>query len=123
MKIFVDDIRVAPNHYDLVFRTGEDFINWLKDNSDKHIDLISLDHDLGEGIMDGYELVKQMVDICFSCCVIQFHTDNITGFLNMYHYLKSANKAGVINVPKLRKQKVNCINGVETIAPYNVTGI
>lgn len=76
----------------MLFRTAEAFIEYLAYNPDTKIGILSLDHDLGEDIMDGYDLVKQLYhqfpDI--SIKEVRLHTDNYVGFENMYRYLVSA---------------------------------
>lgn len=122
MKVFVDDIRKAPEKYDLVFRNGEDFLKWKEENEDVRIQLLSLDHDLGEYCIDGYDIVKKLVsDHVFNIDIIQFHTDNIVGMKNMYMYLRSAKVAGVIpETTNIIKRKVVCIDGNEHFASYDV---
>lgn len=119
MKIFLDDLRLAPEKYDLIFRTGEELIQWVSENPDTTVELLSLDHDLGEGILDGYEMVKQMVELPNKIKRIQFHTDNLIGLRNMFWYIKNAHKHGLLpELKQLRPQKVICIDGEETIASY-----
>ena len=119
MKIFIDDIRLAPEKYDLVFRTGESFLAWLKNNTSEQIELVSFDHDLGLDVIDGYELVKRMVEVPNQIERIQFHTDNLVGLKNMYMYIKNAQKYGLMpNLKKLRPKKIICIDGIETISNY-----
>lgn len=119
MKIFVDDIRAAPSKYNKTFRTAEDFIKWLHENKDTCVSTLSLDHDLGENVMDGYQLVKTLVDIPNYIQRIQFHTDNMIGLKNMYMYLKNAKDAGVLpNLISVSPRKYIVINGVETVHPY-----
>lgn len=121
MKIFVDDIRLAPASYDKTFRTGEAFIQWLKENPNTEVSLLSLDHDLGQDIMDGYTLTKELVGLDNNIKNVQLHTDNMVGFKNMYYYLHNAKKHGMLpNMNNIYNYKVNCIDGIETIAPYKV---
>lgn len=93
MKVFIDDLRKLPDDFDLLFRSGEDFIHYLIKNPNQHFELISFDHDLGEFNINGYELIKELVnnnEIKFTFDKIQFHTSNIIGFENMWHYLYNA---------------------------------
>ena len=73
---------------------------------------MSLDHDLGEGVMTGYDLVKKLVDIFPKIDRITLHTDNNIGFRNMYIYLANARREHVIP-PELviEKQKFNLYDG------------
>lgn len=95
MKIFVDDIRLQPPDFTL-YKTAEDFLDFLV-NFEGTIDVLSLDHDLGLDVMNGYDLVKKIVELNPKIDKIQFHTSNIVGYKNMYSYLLSAKKADVIN--------------------------
>ena len=93
MKIFLDDLRPVPDEFDLVFRSGKALLKYLKGNPNQHYELISFDHDLGENTLTGYDVVKEIVndsEIKFTFDIIQFHTANIVGFKNMYHYLVNA---------------------------------
>ncbi|WP_307976742.1 cyclic-phosphate processing receiver domain-containing protein [uncultured Streptococcus sp.] len=94
LKIFVDDERPYPVGYNKVYRDGESLLMFLRENKDVKISLLSLDHDLGEDKMDGYELVKQLVELNPNISKIRFHTSNIVGFHNMGNYLINAKKAG-----------------------------
>lgn len=91
LNIFVDDLRKSPENY-LLFRTAEDFIAFFTLNSSLKINILSLDHDLGLDIMDGYDLVKEIVQKFPDIHIkeVRFHTDNYIGFKNMYHYMSSA---------------------------------
>lgn len=119
MNIFLDDLRFAPEKYDLVFRTGESFLEWLEANPIEKIEMISFDHDLGETVIDGYETVKRMVELPNQIARVQFHTDNLIGLKNMFWYIKNAKKHGLM--PALRTMnphKISCIDGVETVVHY-----
>lgn len=119
MKIFVDDIRAAPSKYNKTFRTAEGFIEWLHENKDTCVSTLSLDHDLGENVMDGYQLVKALVDIPNCIQRIQFHTDNLIGLKNMYMYVKNAQNADILpNLISVSPRKYVVINAVETVNPY-----
>lgn len=118
MKIFVDDIRIAPPAYDKTFRTAEEFIQWLHKNPETKIQKLSLDHDLGENIMDGYQLVKNIVEMPNNIQKIQFHTDNMIGLKNMYYYIKNAKDAGILpNLRTVSPRKIIIINKIETVHP------
>ena len=109
IKISVDDIRAIPDGYDLLFLNPENFISWRKDNPEITISELSLDHDMGLDYMDGYDLVKYMVDDesmnINKIERIQFHTDNMIGLKNMYCYLESAKKHGQSRKKLLWKKK------------------
>lgn len=69
-------------------------MDFLRDNPDINISLLSLDHDLGDGKIDGYELVKRLVELNPNIVTVRFHTSNIIGFHNMGNYLVNAKKIG-----------------------------
>lgn len=96
IRIFVDDERPIPVGYTKLFRDGESLLEFLKENNGIKISLLSLDHDLGTDKMDGYEVVKKLVNLNPNITTIRFHTSNIEGFHNMGRYLISAQKSGVI---------------------------
>ena len=53
MKIFLDDERQAPEDWHLV-STPREAIDWLQTGS---VEEISLDHDLGDGPDNGYQVI------------------------------------------------------------------
>lgn len=127
IKISVDDIRAIPDGYDLLFLNPENFISWRKDNSKIAISELSLDHDMGLDYMDGYDLVKYMVheDSMNIGLIerIQFHTDNMIGLKNMYFYLESAKKHGVIGKEIIvEKEKINLIDEKLSYSGYSFGG-
>lgn len=113
MKIFIDDIRTAPSKYDLTFTTGEAFLKYIKKNNIYDFDLISLDHDLGEDVMSGYDLVKKLVELNVQSKNWQFHTDNFVGLKNMALYLKSAENHGILKTDFINPYKISVIDGIE----------
>lgn len=115
IKIFIDDIRDKPEKYDVKFESGEELLAWIAANPDVNIELLSLDHDLNEGFMDGTELCRRLVEIDdLELTKIQFHSDNFEGLKNMYSIIKSAHKVGLIpGLRRINPYKVNVINGVE----------
>jgi len=122
-RIFLDDIRFVPQGYNLVFRNGEDLIKYLQEHPNEHYELISFDHDLGQNVMDGFDVVKEIVNnekINFTFDKFQFHTDNLTGFINMFYYLISARKNNVISENGLIDPfKHTYIDGVEENLNYS----
>ena len=122
-RIFLDDIRFVPQGYNLVFRNGEDLIKYLKEHPNEHYDLISFDHDLGQNVMDGFDVIKEIVNnenINFTFDKFQFNTDNLTGFVNMFYYLISARKNNVISMKGLIDPfKHTYIDGVEENLNYS----
>lgn len=122
-QIFLDDIRFVPQGYNLVFRNGEDLIKYLQEHPNEHYELISFDHDLGQNVMDGFDVVKEIVNnekINFTFDKFQFHTDNLTGFINMFYYLISARKNNVISENGLIDPfKHTYIDGIEENLNYS----
>ena len=58
MKIFLDDVREAPNASWLRFITAECLIEFLTVNPQLVIEVLSLDHDLGDGVMSGHDFIS-----------------------------------------------------------------
>lgn len=116
MKIFIDDLRAKPDKYDLKFESGEELLSWIDDNKDEVIELLSLDHDLNEGFMDGTELCRKLVEIDnLQLKSIQFHSDNYQGIKNMYSIIASAKKVGLLeNLRTTVPYKINVIDGIES---------
>ena len=123
-RIFIDDLRKCPNEWTL-FRTGEEFLEWRKANPDVAIDVIAFDHDLGEGVSNGYEIVQDMVELdsinTENIGKIIFHTDNLIGLKNMYFYLTNAQKYGMFGKNTvIESQKRDCIDGKFSFSPFKV---
>lgn len=83
MKVFLDDVRDCPSSFYWV-RNYEECVDILK-NCD--IDIISLDHDLGEN-KTGYDVVKFMVQESIFPKEIYIHSANPIGAQNMKDLLK-----------------------------------
>lgn len=120
INIFLDDLRQAPVNYNMTFKTAEALLSFMKETlpnlENTHINVLSLDHDLGLDIMDGYDFVKAFAEIDIHVNRIQLHTSNIVGFKNMYHYLLNAQAHGLISKDiKIEPRTVSVINGIETI--------
>lgn len=97
INLFLDDERVEPLGF-LRVSTVKTLVDFLELN-DEEIDVLSLDHDLGEE-PDGTEAAKWLVGLYLDrdrIKTIQFHTNNTVARKNMYSYLKSAQKAGVFS--------------------------
>ena len=122
MKVFVDDLRECPERYEL-FRSAEDFLAWRQKNNDVEIDILALDHDLGENCLNGYELVQELVESTRmdNIKTIIFHTDNLIGMKNMYYYLSNAQKHGIISENiVINPNKYNCLDGKFTHSLYRI---
>lgn len=121
LKIFLDDLRIMPDGYNMLFRTGEELIEFLKSNKTP-IELISFDHDLGENVIDGTAVCRILVDMEITADRIQFHTDNFVTLENMYSIMNSANRVGKIHVNDVCPHKISVINGIETINTFYNAG-
>lgn len=102
-KIFFDDDRPDLNGWSSM-RTSEQlfyFLQHIDGSTPVPIEILSMDHDIGHNNMSGYELLKEVIDNHPSAFdlieEIRFHTNNMVGGRNMYHLIKNAQKAGVIN--------------------------
>ena len=87
MNVYLDDIRKCPDNF-ILARTKDECINLIKNNK---INIISLDHDLGESMETGYDVAKFIVEYGFENNIwpneIYFHTDNPVGRKNMFQLL------------------------------------
>lgn len=93
MKLFLDDIRNPPAPGWKVFRTAEELISFImKDLGGNlgQVEALSLDHDLGEGRMSGYDFLawveKALAD------------GRLSGFCPSRVHIHSANPVGVKNM-------------------------
>lgn len=83
MKIYVDDVRKAPDGYAECHSVNET-IRVIKENKDE-IELLDLDHDLGDFGVDGGDAIK-ILDWCVEnefYPKIVLHTANPVGRRNM----------------------------------------
>ncbi len=93
MKMFLDDIRVPKNDYDVIVRNFEEAINFVKENGIPTF--ISFDHDLGCDEMgnilkSGYDFAKWLVDM---------DIENIYKFPDNFTFdIHSANPIGKNNI-------------------------
>lgn len=97
MNLYVDDLRICPKGFTIA-RDYETAISLLTNNS---IDILSLDHDLGEenGIIkkSGYDIVKFICENRIKINKIYIHTDNAVGRDNMYETLLGARRRSFID--------------------------
>ena len=96
MKIYLDDIRTAPNEEWITVRTAASLIALLC-TQEGHIEALSLDHDLGEGEKTGYDVLKWIEAQVFLHGYkppkeILIHTSNPAGRKNMEAAIKSIYK-------------------------------
>lgn len=86
MKLYVDDVREAPEGWFLV-RYAERAMLMLMDEA-INVEEISLDHDMGETAHDGYWLVRIMVEMNLWVPRISVHSMNPVGRANMLATLR-----------------------------------
>lgn len=98
INLYVDDLRDCPEGY-VVARDMDEAIKFLEEYE---IDVMSLDHDLGEDsegnlLPTGYDLVKYFCENGLYVNKIYIHTDNGVGRANMFETLKAAQRRGFID--------------------------
>ena len=105
MNIFIDDERNPNFHISeeyQIFRSYESFLEsyTYKDLCDPNIQIVylSLDHDMGENKMNGYEFLKNLEKYIYWNNVylavdINIHSQNPVGKANMERALQSMDKA------------------------------
>ncbi|AMA64226.1 cyclic-phosphate processing receiver domain-containing protein [Kurthia gibsonii] len=98
MNVYVDDLRDCPEGFTIA-RTFEEAVTLLEQHE---VDILSLDHDLGEDaegnlLPTGYDLVKYFCEHGLRANKIYLHTDNPVGRENMYETLKGAKRRGFID--------------------------
>lgn len=91
MRVYLDDVRVKPDTFDLHVRTAAEAIGVLKAGNVTHI---SLDHDLGDGVSfgTGYDVVcwlekEVLTNPNFKMPTWEVHSANPVGRLRMIHAL------------------------------------
>lgn len=98
MNVYVDDLRDCPEGF-IIARTFEEAVALLEQHE---VDILSLDHDLGEDgegnlLLTGYDLVKYFCEHGLRANKIYLHTDNPVGRENMYETLKGAKRRSFID--------------------------
>lgn len=58
IKIWLDDVRPVPDDSWYHITTGEDCVHFIKWAGLENIAAISFDNDLGEGVMEGYQVLN-----------------------------------------------------------------
>lgn len=118
-NIYIDDIRVKPDRYDLLFKSGEEFVEWLNGNKGVEISLISFDHDLGENYMNGVELIHELLSMNLHIEAVQFHSDNLPTLPTMYSLFASAKRVGLLpHLKHIHPYKIDTNSGIEKEAPW-----
>ena len=84
MRIWIDDVRPAPEGYKLI-RTVNDFINYIELHPTVEIELIDLDHDSGEFALFGgdYIQILNYLEETGRNYPIRIHSMNSVGVENM----------------------------------------
>lgn len=85
LKVWLDDVRPMPSDFDIHVKTADEAIKKLKTNQ---VNLISLDHDLGEeDSKTGYDVAKFIEQSAFDGSLnpleIKIHSANPVGVNNM----------------------------------------
>lgn len=94
MKVFLDDVRIMPDGYDIHVKTAKEAINLLRKGD---VTLISLDHDLGpEEAGTGYDVASFLEEAAYRKAVPplhwQIHSANPVGIQNMRKALQNADR-------------------------------
>lgn len=103
MNIIIDDDltnRQTPKSFTR-FSTGYDLLQFMMQHPNTHIDNITFDNDLGTGLPEGYDLVKEMVNNNWHVVHINIHSANIVAVTNMISYIQSAKKMNVFDYASL----------------------
>ena len=91
MKLWVDDIREAPEGWECA-RCAKLALHLLKKHN---VVEVSLDHDLGEYSLTGYDIAKQMVELSLWPKDIYCHSMNPVGREQILSTLKRYAPEGV----------------------------
>lgn len=87
VNIYLDDCRQTPSFYDIRTYTVEETIKKIKEN-EGNIEFLSLDNDLGEGLLEGYKVLDWLEE--------KYFVDNF--ILPRYILVHSANSSAVIRM-------------------------
>ena len=95
LKLFLDDIRPAPPGW-AVFRTAEELLAYIFDTLGgnlEQVEAMSLDHDLGEGVMSGYGFLSRLEEAA--------HDGKVKGLCGVSISVHSANPIGRANMMRV----------------------
>lgn len=98
VNLYLDDDlinRPTPTSFKR-FTSGEELLAYLDQHPDVQIDSISLDNDLGQGKIEGYDLVKELINRQVVAKRYLIHTANIIAQQNMISYLAQAMRCKLI---------------------------
>lgn len=91
MKIWLDDVRETPEGW-VRFKTAESLIDFLSNNFNL-VEEISFDHDLGENVLSGYDVLNWIEEYVYNhrCKIptMLIHSDNSAGIKNMRAAIES----------------------------------
>ena len=111
MKLFLDDVRTGPIYNPELLQDDADWVIVRSvANAKRLIEAgvvtdMSLDHDMGERVQSGYDLVKWMVDTGnWPSGEITVHSANPVGAENMRALLDNAQKHGLRD-PDVAKER------------------
>lgn len=108
VRIYLDDVRIPTQDEWLVLKNYEEFVKLIETHKLENIELISLDHDLGDSAMveyynnvkDNYTLDYNNIEekTGFDCCkfLVNYSLDNDTPLPLVY--IHSANPIGSSNM-------------------------
>lgn len=100
MNIMLDDdlnYRKTPSDF-VRFTTGTDLLDYMKHNPETIIEMITFDNDLGDGLPEGYQVVKRLVmDNWDVTTLINIHSGNPVATRAMKSTLDAAIRRGLIN--------------------------
>ena len=93
MKLWLDDVRPMPNDYDVWIQDVNTAVYLIKSG---HVDELSLDHDLGDGLVTGYDVAKLIEESAYNYDVKRIichcHSANPVGKQQIEAAFKKADK-------------------------------
>ena len=96
MKLWVDDVREAPEGYTLCKSTNE-ALRKIRDNPDD-IELIDLDHDAGYYHEDGGDYINILGELERLCHYDETRKDWVLRCIKFKFHIHSANSVGIANM-------------------------
>lgn len=82
MNIFIDDDRFLPSDFDKCFRKPEQFIEWINNNKNLPINILSLDFYFINSNFNGTQLIQQLNENLI-IKTIRVHSNNQIGYKEM----------------------------------------
>lgn len=105
IKIYVDDDlqnRPTPKGF-IRFTDSKSFLDYMLVNTNKKIDTISFDNDLGLDSLEGYQLVNKVVERSWKVSNINLHSANVVAVNSTYKMLQRCQDLGIIKLDTLTK--------------------